>query len=263
MTKGWLQGTISFLINGMKAVKKIFFISFIIFSFIGFTYTSYKISFIGSLFIIVFSWWCWPGNFREYLGIKFDRMTFFIFPALLILVIASSYFIIKSISLSGNIRFVNAIPCGFSLLQTIGQTFNEELICGGLLLLSLKRSFHKKYLLIISILIALLFSVLHLLFYQVCAEPNRGILTFLTLCNLFLFRLITNTLIIYTDHIFYAWAIHFGWNIIFLGNFIQANLNEPALFNTFIGTIHLTFYLIILLAAASLLVYYIRKGQQT
>ena len=79
--------------------------------------------------------------------------------------------------------------------------------------------------------------------------------------NLFLFRFITNILIIYTDHIFYAWAIHFGWNVIFLRNIIQTNFNEPKLFNAFIGTKQMLLFLLVLLLLSFIIIFYRRKVQ--
>jgi membrane protease YdiL (CAAX protease family) len=246
----------------LEKVKKILLIILIFFSYFIFTY-NLCIALAGSLFIIIFSYLYWPKTWKNYLGININIITFLIFIALLAIVTLSTYFIIKSISISNNIPFLSKFNFDFDFLQTIGQTLNEELIFGGLILLSLKRKLKNRHTLFISILIAIVFSLFHLLFFGLNRlVSNRGILSVLTLFNLFLFRLITNLLIFYLDHIFYAWAIHLGWNIIFFQTTSLAKFNELTLFNTFIGTTQVLYFLIFLLLLSSIIILLIKKKKQ-
>lgn len=245
----------------MKNIKKVILIILIIISFIKFTYTYYNISLMGTLFILFFSYLCWPKTWLDYLGFKIDIRTVVVFFILLIFVASSSYFIIKYISFVKDIDFLTIFKFDLAFLQTIGQTLNEEIIFGGLILLSLKRFFSGKHSSVISMVIAVIFSVFHLLFFHICSEANRGNLLFLTLFNLFIFRLITNNMIIYTNHIFYAWAIHFGWNVVFLRNVIQTGFNEPKLFNTFIGSKIMLLFLLLLLLFSFFIIYYTKNSK--
>ncbi len=241
----------------MKIVKKIILVILIIISHIGLTYSGYGTALIGSLLIILFSYLYCPKTWKANLGLKINFVSFLISVGLLFFTLFSAYFIIKSISNSEGIFFSGKLNSCFYYMHTMGQTLNEEMILGGLLLLSLKRIFKNKYSLTMAISIALVFAILHLFFYKyIVIGLNRGNLSFLTISNLFLVGLIRNILILYFDHILYAWAIHLGWNTIFFTNLSILKFSEPVLFNTFLGTLHMLFFLITVLLVIVIIVYF-------
>jgi membrane protease YdiL (CAAX protease family) len=128
------------------------------------------------------------------------------------------------------------------VVHTFGQALNEEMVLGSLLLKSIVSRFERLAPAIVSILVALLFSLLHYAFYAFRPSGwiNYGILSLTTLLSIFAVGVLRNNLILSTGNIAYAWGIHFGWNLIFIDTVYfyfttQAELSEPQKFNAVFG----------------------------
>ena len=95
---------------------------------------------------------------------------------------------------------------------------------------------------------------------------DRGILEITTLLTLFFVGFVRNSLILWTGHIGYSWALHFGWMVIMFGSMhidLTTNLRvtEPNRFNLYLGSIEMLIISIII--AGLSLVYWIKKVQPT
>jgi len=126
-------------------------------------------------------------------------------------------------------------------LHTLGQTLNEEMLFGGLILFALRRAFAKASPLVIASLVAVGFSLLHFVFYAwVVFSPNSGFLTASALFVLLAVGMLRNTLILRAGHIAYSWAVHLSINLVgLLGLFKFENgveLSEPQVFNFILGS---------------------------
>jgi hypothetical protein len=116
-----------------------------------------------------------------------------------------------------------------------------------MLVFSINKLLNGKYKVFSVVFISIVFSLLHFVFYHYLAlSTHRGILTILTLINLFIFGLVRNITISYFGHLYYAWSIHIGWNLIFLSSFVTEPVSEANKFNMYVGS-YLTLLLTILL----------------
>ena len=129
-----------------------------------------------------------------------------------------------------------------ALVHTVGQTLNEEMVLGALLLRAVRSRLKSIHPLAISAGVALLFSLAHYAFYR--ARPswswNYGTLSVATLASLFAIGVVRNNCILSTGNVGYAWAIHLGWNAVFVNGTYRwpgsyAELAEPAMFNAILG----------------------------
>jgi hypothetical protein len=172
-------------------------------------------------------------NWKKVLGISFKKKffkTFFIFFLIILIVIylylrtlASSNGYIYSPSLftyfteimKGNneLKWMNIIPL---YLYHVPQTFNEEMITGGLLLFYSQRLIRNK--LQLASVIALVFSGGHFIFYLI-TPAQTGQLTLITLGSLFFVGFIRNFLILVHKNIGFAWILHLSWNILFFPSY--------------------------------------------
>ena len=91
--------------------------------------------------------------------------------------------------------------------------------------------------------VAALFAVLHSIFYawRPASMINYGVLSTITLLTIFAVGLLRNNLILAAGNIAFAWAIHLGWNLVFMdSSYVStayARLDEPAVFNAVLGSI--------------------------
>ena len=91
-----------------------------------------------------------------------------------------------------------------------------------------------------SLTLAILFSIVHFIFYK-WIFLDRGTIQITTLLTLFFVGIIRNNLIIQTGHIGYSWALHFSWMAVMFGS-AHVNpskdewLTEPERFNTYLGS---------------------------
>jgi hypothetical protein len=127
-------------------------------------------------------------------------------------------------------------------LHTLGQTLNEEIVLGWILLTSLHRRLPQVSLPALALIVALIFAVLHLIFFAARPSDNHiyGILSAATVFSLFAVGTLRNNLILGMGSITLAWGVHLGWNLIFIGSAYTweetgSKLAEPAIFNVVFG----------------------------
>jgi hypothetical protein len=92
----------------------------------------------------------------------------------------------------------------------------------------------------ISLLLAVIFALIHLAFYQ-WIFLDRGTLQISTLITLLMIGFLRNNLIMYCRHIGYVWAIHFGWIAVMLDSVHRygktgQRLSELERFNLYLGS---------------------------
>ena len=215
-------------------------------SFIFLTYNHWLLAPLGSLLIILLSFAAWPGTNLERLGLRIPLRHGL---AALILVPLIAAFACLVIGYATRVQGVILIPLWQKpqalelVVHTIGQTLNEEMILGALLLTSLTARYQRAPLLLVSAVVAALFAALHYIFYAWRPESwiNYGVLSIITLLTIFAVGLLRNNLILAAGNIAFAWAAHLGWNLVFMDSSYvsttQARLAEPAVFNTVLGNV--------------------------
>ncbi len=201
---------------------------------------------VGSLLIVLLVRAACPGSWRDWLGLRLSRKAAAVTGLLLALCLMGSWALIARVAAASGLEFIpyasrpQLIPY---YLHTLGQTLNEELVLGALLLFALRR-FLRLPPLWIAVGAGALFSLLHLAFYggflQWIGHANGGALSGAALLSLAAVGVARNALILGAGHVGYAWALHLGWNAVFLGGtFVrsaeQAPFSEPDRFNTFLG----------------------------
>lgn len=191
---------------------------------------------------------------KDLLGINFRIKDIYVFVFLTLSLLFLNYEIIAYVLASNNHIFkillidynqfdnfkgapLHILLSGY--LYYIPQTFNEEMIVGALLLNSIKLKNKNIDNLSLSVIVALIFCIMHQALYRFSPVQPGELLTFITLISLFLVGLIRNFLILRTGKIIYSWAIHLSWNLMFFPNFIiQSNgeyASEPSRFNLILG----------------------------
>lgn len=226
----------------MSEKNKNYWIPFVIVSYLGLSYLpifGWWFSILGTGLILLFGHFAWPLSFKERLGIpsKFSQylITFF----LLIIFAIASYILMSLIQKQNDLGF------GIGYIQNFTHIFfytlNEELILGGLIILFLKKRYKNLNPIIISVGVASIFSIIHYIFYRwIFQGPAQGILSFAVLISLLIIGIVRNNFIIRTNHIGYAWALHFSWMAIMFGCSYYRPSNSEQLsqierFNIFIG----------------------------
>jgi len=226
----------------MNQKNNIIWVVLVIFSYLGLSYLpvfGWGISFLGSIFIIIFGYKAWPKNFKQKLGIL-ETLSQYLYSFLLLMIFSIfTFFFISYLSELNNYGF--AIGNIYNLIHICFYTLNEELILGGLVLLFLKNKFKRKNPIYISLLVALVFSVMHYTFYRWIFQGDaQGVLSSMSLLSLFLVGVIRNNLILKFGHIGYSWALHFSWMAIMFGCSIydqtsKVSLTQTERFNSLIG----------------------------
>ena len=209
-------------------------------SYLGFSYYTFDgwwYSSIGTGLILVFSYLIWRKDFLKVIGLRLFIKSILKTIGLTILIIIGSVLIISYIG-SNNKIGIQYTDIG-NYYHDIFYILNEEIILGGIAIYILVNRFKIKPLLV-SIGLALLFSIIHFVFYR-WIFLQTGLIETQTLITLFLVGLVRNNLIIVTRHIGYSWALHFGWMVVLFGSFpywIDTNtgLTEPERFNIFLGS---------------------------
>jgi len=234
LIKGWR--------NELAGKSGMFWIHLIILSYLCLTYLprfGWWIAMTGTGLIILFSYIAWPLDFKARLGIPIKAKQYVISTVLLIIFFAASYFLMDYIRTQHHLDFgIGSLP---NFIHIFFYTLNEELILGGFILLFLQKKYYRTNPVFISISIAVVFSVMHYIFYRwVFQEAAQGILSHSTLISLMLVGIIRNNLILQTAHIGYSWALHFSWMaIMFGGSFYYPSgliqLSQVERFNLFIG----------------------------
>lgn len=219
----------------------------ILISFVGLTYMpdrGWWWSLTGSALIVAAAYQAWPTDALRRLGLRYDRGSILVCALLLLTCAIGSYVMIRFVISQSEFRFEpfwQQRRWGLQLLHTVGQTLNEEMVVGALLLGAVRRVLPRASVSFIAVIVAAAFSVLHFVFYHwvLVNTYNYGTLELSVVATLWMVGIVRNLLILRSGHIAYAWALHFGFNVhAFSGWVRDANgsyLNEPAMFNVLLG----------------------------
>jgi len=204
------------------------------------------VSIAGSLAIVACAWIAWPGEGLERVGLRLAPRQVLGTAVLLVAVFLLAWPLLERTAHGAEVEAVHVLALDSApllLLHTCGQTLNEELVLGALLLGLVRRWLPRSGTLAISVLVAALFTAFHYGFYALrpVGMPHHGELTLLSLLTLFAVGVMRNRLILASGHIGCAWAIHFGWNACFMAGAFRFRetgepLDEPQLFNLLLGT---------------------------
>lgn len=202
-------------------------------------------SLVGSSLIMMIGRALWPESWKDWLGLGFRSRTLILAAILAIPLMTLFSVAVRSMALSQNVLYQSPIARYGILnpvyLHTLGQTLNEEMILGALLLHTVRKVFSRIHLLLIAAIVAAWFSLLHYAFYGwIVPAQFSGSLAAGTLFALFAIGLLRNTLILRDGHIAYAWSLHLSINTAgLLGLYTGRNGNkllEPEIFNLILGS---------------------------
>ena len=213
---------------------------------------------IGSILIIFLSFLIWGNGFLEKVGLQLNLETFVKSIILVVIIAGCSFLIMKYIGNKNDIRIEYYNWRDY--YHVMFYVLNEEIVLGAILLFTLVYKWKVRPL-VASICLAVGFALIHYVFYR-WVFIDRGILGISTLITLFLVGFVRNSLILYTGHIGYSWALHFGWIAIMFGS-RHTNLNtnmylsELESFNTYLGSTEMLVLSIII--AGVFLPYWLRK----
>ncbi|MFC0877129.1 type II CAAX prenyl endopeptidase Rce1 family protein [Saccharicrinis sp. FJH2] len=195
---------------------------------------------IGTIAILTFSFFIWGNDFLGQTGLKMKPIIILKSLVAAIILTVVTYLIMKYIADKEEIliKFTN----WKSYYHGVFYVLNEEIILGAMPLILLVQKWKLKPI-IASVILALLFSVIHFVFYKWLFN-DRGIIQVATLITLFFVGIIRNNLIIQTGHIGYSWALHFGWMAVMFGSAHQyvsdhLRVSEPDRFNIYLGSYEL------------------------
>ena len=169
-------------------------IGVILISFAGLTYRpghGWWWSLMGSALIIAGARLAWPTDALRRLGLQIRPRAALVVAASLFVCAAASYLMIWAITRRAGLGFDpfwKQPLWGFTLLHTAGQTLNEEMVIGALLLAAIRRALPAASLPLIAIGVAAAFSGLHFVFYKwlVADSYYRGTLDLSTLASLWM-----------------------------------------------------------------------------
>lgn len=237
--------------------KDINLFSLIFFTHLLFSYYFFQgwwYSCLGSVIIIFLSFLLWKNNFLQMTGLNIGFKIFLKSIVLAAVIASASYALMNWIGKDSNIKI--SFTQWQNYFHDVFYILNEEIVLGAIILFSIQ----KRYAIspaLLSIFLALLFSLMHFVFYK-WVFLNKGILDWSTMFVLFLVGFIRNNLIIFTKHIGYSWALHFGWMVIMLGcnHYNQDSekyLTELDRFNIYLGSAHMLIVSIVLSVLSFLL----------
>lgn len=197
-----------------------------------------------SVLIFLLASLAWPKGGLDAIGLRIPLAQIGASLLILRIVAVAAHKTIPVITARENITFISAWERKrwVSLAHTTGQTLNEEMVLGALILKFIRKRGKSLHPCVTSATVALVFSLAHYLFYR--ARPsgswNYGALSIATLTSLFAIGIVRNNCILSTGNVGYAWALHLGWNAVFINSrYIWQNsytrLAEPAIFNTILG----------------------------
>ena len=197
--------------------KKVQLVTLIIVVHLTFSYyfiPKYWSAGLGFVLIIVISYLTWNNNFTYWTGIRLKLKEVVLTAVFAIVFLSGSFFLIRTIAEGNSIQVQQGNYK--DILHTFFYSLNEEIIMGALLLKGIKHRWGNLNEWKISIGVALIFSVIHFVFFK-WIFLNTGNLNSIILLSLFCVGIIRNNLILKTGHIGYSWAIHFGWVFPMLG----------------------------------------------
>jgi membrane protease YdiL (CAAX protease family) len=200
---------------------------------------------LGSMIIAGFAWINWRAEWKNKLGLSIPPrdavLAMLSAPVLMILF----YGLIVTIAAMQDITYLSPVSkhglLSAAYLHTLGQTLNEEMLFGALILFALQRRIGSGRSLQITLVVALIFALLHYVFYcWIVVSENRGVLTLAALFVLFAIGVARNSLILKANHIAYAWSLHFSINMIGLVGVTRflngTELTEPQVLNRILGS---------------------------
>ena len=136
--------------------------------FVFFTYNIWWLAAFGSLLIIVLSFAAWPDRNIEQLGLRIPPSQAGIALLLCLLATLCAWLLISFVAPAQAIQLTplwHRSTWVFLIVHTLGQSLNEEMVLGSLLLKYAAGKLPKLPPAAISILVALAFSLLHYAFY--------------------------------------------------------------------------------------------------
>jgi len=224
------------------------------YSFLG----DWQYSSIGTILIIFLSFLIWGNGFLEKVGLQLNLETLVKSIILVVIIAGCSFLIMKYIGNKNDIRIEYYNWRDY--YHVMFYVLNEEIVLGAILLFTLVYKWKVRPI-VASICLAVGFALIHYVFYR-WVFTDRGVLGISTLMTLFLVGIVRNGLILYTGHIGYSWALHFGWIAIMFGSRhtnINKNmyLSELESFNTYLGSTEMLVLSIII--AGIFLAYWLRK----
>lgn len=181
-----------------------------------------------------------PNDWKQKLGIHFNRFDVAGFLLITIGLLILSYFLVDFLSVQNGYTFKPQIiyykeyfdskfPFHLvlaSYIYFVPETLNEEMLIGAVLLMGLEQNLKKIDKNVIAIFVALLFSFIHQAFYKWNPLQAGISLTLTTMICLFFVGVIRNVLILKTRKIAYSWAIHLSFNLVFLSGFFVNTSNN-------------------------------------
>jgi hypothetical protein len=220
-------------------MTKIILAILLIVSYLSFTYYYFDgwwYSSLGTILILTLSYLIWKKDFLKVIGLSLSIKSLIKVIGLAILMTIASIFIIKYIASNNGISFKYTDIRNY--YHDIFYILNEELILGGIAIYILLKEF-KISTYVVSIALALMFSIIHFIFYKYIFQT--GLIKIDTLIVIFFFGLIRNNFIIISNHIGYSWALHFGWMVVMFGSHpywieTKFELTEPENFNIILGS---------------------------
>lgn len=214
-------------------------------SYLLLTYAGWWTAPVASALIVLLARLAWPDRWAEALGLRIPPRQIGVSLALLCVVAGAASGLIAATARAETIAFMpvwESRAWASALVHTVGQTLNEEMVLGALLLRAVRSRLRSIHPLAVSAGVALVFSLAHYAFYR--ARPswswNYGTLSVATLASLCAIGVARNNCILSTRNVGYAWAIHLGWNAVFMNGTYRwpgshAELAEPAMFNAIVG----------------------------
>lgn len=218
-------------------------------------------SLLGTALVLVFSRLAWPGEWAARVGFRIPGKEILSSFAVLLVCVAVSYALVRTAADGAGVAltpFFGRDNMVFRLVHTVGQTVNEEMVLGALLLGAASRRCARTRFIAISVLVAAVFALLHLAFYafRPASAVNYGILSIPALLSIFGAGVLRNNLILHYRHVGFSWAIHLGWNLVFLNSSLStagSRLNEPRQFNLLLGHTMMVVVVLAVMAATVVL----------
>ena len=217
----------------------------IILTYLLLTYTGGVWALLGSVLIVLIAWLAWRRLWAEHLGLQASTVQWLLALLALVLTGIVAWILINAACQAQGIHLT---PIWLRedwvilALHTLGQTLNEEIVLGWILLTSLHHRLPQVRLPVLALIVALIFAGLHLAFFAARPSDNHiyGILSAATLLSLFAVGMLRNNLILGMGSITLAWGVHLGWNLIFIDSAYTweetgGKLAEPAIFNVVFG----------------------------
>ncbi len=209
--------------------KKLHLVSLIVLIHLTFSYyyfTWFYSSAIGTIGIVFLAWLTWKKEYSFWIGLQIKTSEILQILFAFIVFLLGSYFLVKVVAEPKEIQLYPGNYKNF--LHTLFYTLNEEIILGALLLKGIRYYFKKLPDWQISVGVAIIFSIIHFVFFK-WIFINTGNLGIFTLLSLVAVGIARNNLILRTGHIGYSWALHFGWIYIMLGSMHYNLLSEQYL----------------------------------